>query len=275
MNAIVIDFETTGFDKNSDRVTEAAARGIRFISPGEILVDNGYASQLCWEEDYPLIPEKVQQITGITNEKLESEGAYFGDFIGAMYHANGGWPDYFIAHNAPFDKGFFEQEVKRVRDTMEHLKDMDKVEICNKALDIPWLCSLRDIRHPVEFKSKKLAHLALDYGCAVDPKELHRALADVDLLIYMLREGKIDLAEVAGLSKIPDVIIRAIVPKPFGVNGDNGVGKDKAKACGFGYGCAPGTDGPRVEQAWLKKVKETDVEKEKEALGYEVKIIET
>lgn len=87
----------------------------------------------------------------------------------------------------------------------------------------------------------------------------------------MLEAAGVDVEKAAARSLVPSVIIRAVVPKPFGPQGDDGVGKDKAKACGFQWENAGGKKFPFC---WVKQVKESEVAQEKEKLGYEIRIVE-
>jgi DNA polymerase III epsilon subunit-like protein len=260
MRVLAFDCETQGFDFSKHRITEVGA----IIFDSTTLKELGRFNTLVWDESYAPQSEEIVQITGITDAMLKADGLPFSSalrVIDTLIGEHGG-VDYFMAHNAPFDKRAFLSELNRLDELPE--------AVSTKYAGLPWICTLNDIEHPSKFKSKKLAHLALDYGVTVNPKLLHRADADCELMIEMLREGKIDLENVIARSKLADVVIRALVPSPFGAKGDGGTGKDKAKACGFSYGKAGDVT---VAQAWLKKVKENEIEKEQEALGYKVTII--
>lgn len=269
-----IDFESTGFPATECRITEMGATLCTYAD-GQIIQNSEEVNSLVWDASYPSQSQEVIDVTGITDEMLKADGKPFHVVLKQLVDMFMwlGWPDFFIAHNKAFDEVLFKAEIQR---NLGIISSEFDVSIYTKLLNTPWLCTLKDITHPKKFKSHKLAHLALDYGCPVDPNTLHRSIADVRLMLFMASRGKFDLAKMAALAKVPNVIIRALVPKPFGPQGDNGVGKEKAKACGFGWERPPGCDGPIVKNAWLKQVKENEVEKEKEALGgYEVAIIET
>lgn len=258
------DCETQGFDLSTDRMTELGAVVFNPATMERLHT----VSSLVWEPWYKPQPEEIVEVTGITDDMLKADGVPFTHALMLLDQAIGsvGGISHFLAHNADFDRRAFHAELK---------KHSDKIpkDVFDRYIDIPWLCSLHGIKHPAKFKSRKLAHLALDYGVPVDPRTLHRASADVGLMLDMLVAAKVNLQEMIELSGIPEVIIRAMVPPPFGPRGDNGKGKDKAKACGFGWQKAPGTDGPVVELAWLKKVRENEIEKEQEDLGYKVVIV--
>lgn len=258
-----IDFETQGFKAGTDLPTEC----------GAILFDTADfkrlagTNHLLWHSEYPPQPKKIIEITGITDEMLKEKGIHPREFfVTFVAHLISFDVAFFVAHNAPFDRSFFKVEMEKLRGVIpdEHI---------DKVLNLPWICSIKDIKHPEGFKSKKLAHLALDYGCTVNPEELHRADQDVSLMLDMLQRANVNFADMLGYSQTPDVLIRAVVPSPFGPRGDGGVGKEKAKACGFSWQKTPDMT-TEYKNCWVKKVKENEIEKEKEALGYEVTIIE-
>lgn len=108
----------------------------------------------------------------------------------------------------------------------------------------------------------------------VDPRELHRASADVELMLRMLEASKISWQQIWNRAQVPWVIVKANVPPPFGKGSDNGKGKDKAKAQGFSWQKLPRTDGPEFKNSWIKKIKQDKVEDEGEALGYPLTILQ-
>lgn len=267
-----IDFEATGVDTRTSRITEIGAVCLGQKASGKLERLCEY-STLVYEEDYEPLSEEVIAVTGITDDQLKAGGVDFVAMIRGlvMMFEPVGWPSYFVAHNKSYDEEIFKWEMKRHKEQLVIAFDDS---ILQKLFNLPWLCTIKDIEHPEKLKCKKLSHLALDYGVAVDPKKLHRAVADVHLMIDMLEASQVDLGNMIKRASVPDVIIMACIPPPFGKDNDGGIGKDKAKACGFGYGRAHGTDGPIIDKKWLKKVKEDQIQVEKEKLGYEVKIVE-
>jgi DNA polymerase III alpha subunit (gram-positive type) len=152
--------------------------------------------------------------------------------------------DFFIAHNKSFDEKFYVQTLKKF----------------GLYSDIPWLCTIEDFEHPEKFKCRKLSHLALDYGIAIDPSKLHRASADVAILVKMLEIIKPNFSQMLSDLKLPSIKVRAIIPKPWE---DDKIGSTKASKCGFKW------DG----KMWVKNIKEKNYQTEKDKLGYEIKII--
>ena len=260
------DVETNGLKPGDNRVTEIGMQIVDWESPQRMTWNPAWGC-LAWDETYPPQSDLIVKLTGITDEDLKSKGAkpnqMWHDF-GAMLVEHG--VEVMIAHNAQFDKGFFTAEITRYRDEFSE-------EQFDYLMKIPWVCTMRDIVHPSEFKCRKLAHLALDYGVAVDPEKMHRATEDVNVMMMMCLKAHVDWGKLLGRSSTPWVVIRAMIPPPFGANSDGGAGKEKAKTCGFGYQKAPGTDLPELKNAWLKRVKQDEVASEEEKLGYKVSIV--
>lgn len=268
-----IDFEATDKIPATARITEAGWSVFDF-EPRDIGSEHEYSEDFssyalvsggnCFvcEDDYPAeLSEEVQAVTGLTMGMIRGSGFKFTIFVDRLLsHLSG--VDYFLAHNAHgYDKPLFYAEIER------HSAELGPDKIAALKA-VPWLCSISDIEYRgVRTKCRVLSHLALENGVIVDPSTLHRASDDVSLMIRMLEAAHIDMSEVVAISKIPAAIYRAKVPKPWD---DNGAGKDKAKACGFGWTRAPGTDGPTFENSWVKKIKEDKINEEKEKLGYEI-----
>lgn len=253
VNILAIDFETTGFLAGKDRITEMGAMLFTWdpTTIGKLYEFNS----LVWEPGYPKQISEVIEITGITDEMLESEGRSFHSCMDDLWKGcleTRRTVDFIIAHNKSFDQKFFEAEMKHINN--EYMKDY-----FNK----PWICTLNDVEHPKKFKCKKLSHLALDYGVTVDPESLHRAIGDVNVMVSMVQAGKFDLNRVAERLNLKGLTVRAMVPSPYGAKGDGGVGKEKAKACGFNW------DGKH----WVKQIKEDELEALQKELGYGCAII--
>jgi DNA polymerase III epsilon subunit-like protein len=243
------DCETTGFKAGEDRITEIALLKFKYHGPGLIESIANY-SAFVWDESYPLLTPEIKEITGITDEILKDQGKPFATVLQETADEYFYPAQFLIAHNAPFDRGFLHAEARKVWGD-------------SPLVNIPFICTMNDIPHPKKFKCRKLSHLALDYGCEVDPKTLHRAMGDVGLMVRMLIAGRIDMAAIAERSSQPVITVRAIVPKPFGPRGDGGVGKDKAKSLGFNW------DGTR----WIKEIRQNELEQLEKELGYAVETV--
>lgn len=278
MKIAIIDFEATGKEPEKDRITEVA---VHVIQP-EKHEDGTYMGlsslsefhTLVYEHDYPEITPEVEAVTGISQALVKTAPFDFEGMVTSMrtcFYQAGGPPDYFLAHNAKFDSTLFKSEMKRHKDIL--VKAFGE-ESMRDLFAIPWLCSIEDIEHPPKMTCKKLSHLALDYGVNVDPTKLHRAWGDVALLTELLLHIHVDFDKVITRFKEPWIYVRAMVPKPYGKGGDGGKGKETAKAQGYGWQKAPRTDGPQFEEAWVKRIKESELETEKGKLSeYEVRIV--
>lgn len=93
---VALDVETTGLDLDEDEIIEIAA--IKVVDGEEtdrfhVLVRPGRR-----------LPKKVVELTGITDDLLESQGVDIGDAMEEFVSFVG--DDVVIAHNAPFDCGF-------------------------------------------------------------------------------------------------------------------------------------------------------------------------
>lgn len=269
MIGCAIDFESTGLDVQKDRITEIGAILFNEENPKAALE----YGRLIYEPGYPELTPEIQDITGITPEELMLKGISFVSAFGGLIDlfALKGWPDVFIAHNKAYDEALFKWEMKRHK--VQLFEQFNKIDV-EKMFDIPWLCTIDDVKHPEKFKCRKLAHLALDYGVVVDPNVLHRAVDDVRLLVLMLTAGKMNLESMRLYASQPWVIVRAMVPKPFGPSGDGGKGKDAAKACGFGWEKPPGLFDVSWPGFWVKRIKEAEFDDTRNKLGYPITVLE-
>lgn len=106
MREIVLDTETTGFDpKNGDRLIEIGC--VEIVN--RVPTGNEYHVFINPERDVPI---DAQNVHGISTEFLKDKplfGAVAADFLAFI----GG--DTLVIHNAPFDIGFLNAELTRVR----------------------------------------------------------------------------------------------------------------------------------------------------------------
>ena len=109
---ICLDFETTGFSAQNDRITEIGAVKVlngQLVSKFTTLINPGKR-----------IPQNVVKLTGITNEMVASAPAfssvlpYFTDYVQALP---------IVAHNAKFDGRFLEAELNRAGLTLQNPVD--------------------------------------------------------------------------------------------------------------------------------------------------------
>lgn len=98
MRALVIDTETTGIDCKVDTVLELAG-----VDP---FGSYQYETLCYWPGEIPCEAKAVHHLTEeeVSNPNLPTFGRAVKDMLAGCV------PDYMIAHNAPFDRGFFEAE---------------------------------------------------------------------------------------------------------------------------------------------------------------------
>jgi len=252
MAVLLFDLEATGKDPKEARIIEIGAM-ITNDSFDEPVVQY---SQLVWESGYPALTDEVIKVTGISQEELSSGGIPLKDAFKQLAELIGPEVTHIIAYNRGYD------EV------------LTKTEMSRNGLDfvfpsIPWVCSMMDIEESVPFKvPKKMMYLALDHGVAVNPKELHRAISDVELMRKLLKASGTTPQKMLEYQRSPWVYMRAKVQKPWE---DNGKSTALAKAQGYSFEKCFGDDSGRsFEKCWVKRIKEKDLEKE---LTHDFKVV--
>ena len=244
MSILLIDFESTGLDTKTARITEI----------GAMVVDDTFSeplqgmSQLVWDKTYPPITDEVTKVTGITQDMLMKDGATPMDAFKMLGELVDDDTEYVIAYNRVYDENLFRSET--ARHTASMLPKM------NWLLSTPWLCAMVDIEANHKFKSWRLMHVALEHGVTVNPKELHRAINDVELMRKMLQASGTTAQEMLAYQQSPWVYVAAITKAPWE---DNGVSTTHAKAAGFSWQQAKGDDTNRVfDKRWVKRIKQKD-----------------
>lgn len=236
---LLIDFEATGVDTQTARITEI----------GAMVVDNEFnepeagMSQLVYESGYPaLTPENIA-VTGITQDMLNGQGMVMAQALVGLRSMTAGVPiDYIIAFNRKYDENLFKTEMKR--------GSFDLDPGINQLMQVPWLCAMEDIESNYAFKSWKQMHIALEYGITVNPKLLHRALNDVELMRQILKESGTTPEAMFKFQQSPWIYIAANVKPPWT---DNGKSSTEAKALGFKWQNAG--DDRIFEKTWVKRIK--------------------
>ena len=167
---VVGDCETSGLKPDSHRVIELSA--IRFDIDGNEL--ERFSSLLKYRGK---IPNKVRQITGITDEEIRKSGRPGSEVFGEFYDFVGEAPIFF--HNAPFDEAFIQNNAMRVLDSS-----------CVQELDA--YCTLemsqQILNHLSDHKLKTLAKYVKSPN-----KPSHRGLSDAlvtkDVLMHLRRKS--------------------------------------------------------------------------------------
>lgn len=157
---VVLDIETTGFSRTKDRIVEF----------GAIKLKNGKSvdkmSVLINPDMY--IPDRVVEVHGITNEMVRKEPTedYFvpkiAEFLSDAY--------YIVGHNVRFDLGFITEMFHRNGRNFE-CEYLDTCALAKKYIK--------------GSENYKLGTLAKYLN--IDVKVAHRALADVETTVQLLR----------------------------------------------------------------------------------------
>lgn len=169
MREIVLDTETTGFHaEGDDRIIEiGCVELLNYIPTGEV-----YHVYINPKRDVPM---EAQNVHGITTEFLKDKPLFrevaddFLEFIG---------DDTLIIHNAPFDIGFLNAELRRVRRPLLHM---------SRVLD-----TLAMARRKFPAGPNSLDALCKRYNVDNSNRNYHGALLDSELLadVYLELSGQ-------------------------------------------------------------------------------------
>ncbi len=186
MEYSVIDIETTGLSKYYHKITEIAAVKIR---DGKEF--NKFQTLI---NPQTRIPSFITKLTGIDNElvkdapKIHEVLPKFVDFLGG---------DLFVAHNATFDYGFLEHNLK-----FHHNYDLTNNRICTRKLANRLLPILQ---------RKRLQDLCEHFE--IENQDAHRAMGDVNAtlkvfthMLEMLKEKEI--SDIDNIIKFEKSVIR-------------------------------------------------------------------
>lgn len=223
-----LDLETTGLDLKEDQIVELAW----VITPVGHLRPLVARSEIMRWPHLREIPERVSKINGLTTETVNLHGkcatAVVAEFLSDLvkYECKT-----LVAHNGEnFDRPMLSR-------------------VCPIPDGIHWIDSRADVPYPEDFTSRRLGHLAAEYGF-VNPFP-HTALSDVFTMLRILFQH--DFPTVLARSKEPWVTLRAVV------SFDD---RQKAKDLRYSWEKAGEQTYPKC---WVKRVKAGDVEREKQA----------
>ncbi|WP_298914765.1 DNA polymerase III subunit epsilon [uncultured Algimonas sp.] len=165
LREIVFDTETTGFDsQGADRITELGCiELVDWLPTGE-----QFHAFIDPERD---VPDKVVEITGLTTEFLRGKPK-FADRADAFLDFIGDAP--LVAHNAKFDMGFINAELRRIgRAEIPERRFIDTLAMANAAFpgspaSLDALCKRFDVslsgrdKHGAIIDSELLARVYLE-----------------------------------------------------------------------------------------------------------------
>lgn len=259
MSVLLIDFETSGLDTKEARIIEIGA----MVASKDFTEVEAVYSQLVWDTDYPALTPEVQKITGINDEMLESAVSPQFAIEGLLQLVKPEITEV-IAYNSKYDEAVMKAEVDR--------HDLTLDPRIAYLLSKDWLCAMEDLETNYAFKCWKLSHLALDYGVPVDPRELHRAVNDVELTRKLLVYAGANVERMRKFKDSPWVYVQAMVKGPWE---DGGVSTGHAKAYGFNFSKAKGDpSGKDFGKTWVKRVKEQRLQEELASAPFEWRVLE-
>ncbi|WP_455233458.1 3'-5' exonuclease [Geopseudomonas aromaticivorans] len=231
-NLAVIDVETSGLDHDTDKIIELGIVTARFsLETGRITEITG-AHSFYEDPGFPL-SEEITRITGITDEMVA--GQHIDDALVASLLPKG---TLIIAHNAAFDRRFFESRVQAGAHP-----DLQQV------LSAPWLCSIAEIPWAdMGFTSRSLESLLTQHGHFYTA---HRASIDALATAFLLHTNNEAFTHLIASGQAKSFTVKA-VGSPFDA-------KDQLKARGYAWD--DGTkNGPKC---WWISVKAEDLDAEK------------
>lgn len=188
-NIVFFDVETTGFNAQAHRIIELAAIGVRrnFEGKAEIWRE---MDVYCKLPDGMKIPEKIVELTGITDQMLVEQGISEDEMAAQFAQIMAGEVDadsketLLVAHNAQFDLNFlaFLYVLQMAHDS-EGPQYRERLHRFNAADYLDTLTVYKDrAAYP-----HKLANAIEHYGLAGKVVNSHRAIDDVKALLEVTK----------------------------------------------------------------------------------------
>ena len=188
-NIVFFDVETTGFNAQAHRIIELAAIGVRrnFEGKAEIWRE---MDVYCKLPDGMKIPEKIVELTGITDQMLVEQGISEDEMAAQFAQIMAGEVDadsketLLVAHNAQFDLNFlaFLYVLQMAHDS-EGPQYGERLHRFNAADYLDTLTVYKDrAAYP-----HKLANAIEHYGLAGKVVNSHRAIDDVKALLEVTK----------------------------------------------------------------------------------------
>lgn len=186
MREIVIDTETTGlFVSEGHRIIEVTCVEVRGTKTGRIWHSYFYPQRP--------ISEAATKVHGLTLDDLKGSPLFKDKADEFLQFIEGGL---LIAHNAPFDRGFLEDELRR----------------CAKRIDLAFTDTLAIARGMFPGKKHNLDALCKRYGLSIEKRKVHGATVDAMLLaeVYIRMMGRLDQLDLLTDYKFEE----AVLPHP-------------------------------------------------------------
>jgi len=222
MKLLIIDTETTGLAEKVDQVIEVA--GVLFdVELRDVICQLSFV--------LPCDDNAARHINKIAPEVTQASGTPLTNAMMKSFYKMVAQADYLVAHNAAFDKKWFGEGQGLF------------------PLDVPWICSMEDIRWPRSSKKGRpsVVSLALDYGVPV--WSAHRALTDCIYLAEIMKREPA-LKQIIKESLEPTKIYISMLPYES---------RQQCKDAGF-------TWNDIVPKKWAKKMKESELK----TVGFQV-----
>ena len=195
---ICFDTETTGFDaRGEDRITEIGCVEIIDMLP----TGKRFHAYINPRRS---VPEKVTEITGLTEAFLVENGVYFEDAAKGFLDFIGDSP--LIAHNADFDRAFVNAELARA----------DYSEIPQSR----FIDTLQIAREKFPGSPASLDALCKRFGVSLAARDKHGAIVDSELLaeVYLqLNGGRARSLELDAndIKDVESVLVPVSKPRPI------------------------------------------------------------
>jgi len=221
MKLLIIDTETTGLECSDSQVIEVA--GILFdVELRDVICQLSFV--------LPCDDNVARHINKIAPEITQAGEQLMPSMIRSFYKM-ASQADYILAHNASFDKEWFVEGQGLF------------------PLDAPWICTMEDIRWPLNSKKGRpsVVSLALDYGVPV--WSAHRALTDCIYLAEIMKREP-SLERIVRESLEPSKVYVSMLPYEH---------RQQCKDAGF-------TWDKLVPRKWAKRMRESEVK----TLGFQV-----
>lgn len=224
-----LDTETTGLDCKKDKIIELGYLLVRFDPATGRIFDVVKRFDAFEDPGFPLSADIIE-ITGITDADVAGQ-KFNDDEINADFDQ----VDLFVAHNAPFDRGFMEARFPIVAGKW-------------------WACSQRECPWTaMKTGSTKLEYLAYRFGLFYSA---HRALTDAAVLLHLLATGEYEGKPI--FSHLLEMA-RKTTYRVWAVN--TPYDKKDVLKIGHGYKWSDGTDPASPIKAWYRDgVQDLDAE---------------